>query len=124
MTLFEILADYQTLPEYSGIRLVDVHQKSLFNDCPFNIAATRGAIKEMEVLLSNDADINCKGEHNYTPLHNAVEQGHAPAVRWLLERGADINAKTDDGLTPQDLARYLGQPSMEQLLGEHDATNR
>ncbi|MDR1995003.1 ankyrin repeat domain-containing protein [Azonexus sp.] len=112
----DLLRDYQTLPEYSGITLTNANQVSLFGDRPINVAATRGAIEEMAVLLAHGADLNCPGEHGYTALHNAVEQGKSEAVAWLLAHGADRSIRNQAGECPSDLAEILGEDKIATLL--------
>ena len=116
VSIDELLADYQTLPEYSGVRLRDASTKSLFNDYPINIAATRGSIDEMILLLAHGADINAAGEHGYLPIHNAVEQDKVEAISWLIEHGALVNARNDIGLTPKELAKALDNKGAMDLL--------
>lgn len=116
MLIEELLAEYNRLPEYVGMHLVNVNQVGLFGDMPINVAATRGSVVEMEVLLNSGADLNSNGEHGYTPLHNAVEQGMVLAVKWLLEKGADKAALNHAGETPKDLALILGEVELVQLL--------
>jgi len=70
-----LLKEYSTLPECSCIECSGVNSLSLFGGRPIHIAATRGDVEEIELLLSHGADIDCKGEHGYTALHDAVEQG-------------------------------------------------
>ena len=118
MKIDELLSEYQSLPEYSGLVLSDVNQKSLFNDYPINIAATRGSVSEMSILLAHGANINAAGEHGYFPIHNAVEQDKAEAVLWLLKHGAFINSKNSDGVTPRELAKILGHKSSMDVLDE------
>ncbi|MEZ5627899.1 MAG: ankyrin repeat domain-containing protein [Rhodocyclaceae bacterium] len=63
-----ILTDYESLPEYSGLNLVDVNQVNLFGDRPINIAATRGSSEELETLVAHGAPtINDAGGYGYTP---------------------------------------------------------
>lgn len=116
MNITELMADYQTLPEYSGLNLVDVNQVSLFGDRPMNVAATRGSIDEMALLVAHGARVNYAGEHGYTPLHNAVEQGKLSAVLWLLAQGADTALRNAAGETPAALARILGENEIASLL--------
>jgi uncharacterized protein len=116
MNIADLLTDYQSLPEYSELKLVDVNQVSLFGDRPINVAATRGSIEELTVLLDHGARVNDAGEHGYTPLHNAVEQGKLDAVQWLLANGADRALRNHDGDTPADLARKLGETEIGKLL--------
>ena len=116
MNIADIMRDYQTLPEYSGLTLVDVNQVSLFGDRPINVAATRGSVGELELLVTHGARVNEAGEHGYTPLHNAVEQGKLDAVLWLLAHGADRTARNNAGETPAELARVLGEEDVASLL--------
>jgi ankyrin repeat protein len=116
MTLTELFADYQSLPEYSGKVLDEVNCVSLFGDKPINIAATRGSLEELALLVNYGADVNDPGEHGYRPLHNAVEQGKVAAVQWLLMRGADKNLKNTQGDTPLDLALMLDEADIADIL--------
>lgn len=116
MSIVEIFDDYQSLPEYSGIVLDSVACISLFGDKPINIAATRGLVSELSVLLENGADPNDPGEHGYRPLHNAVEQGHLMAVHWLLNNGANKALINLHGDTPLDLAKLLEEKEISDLL--------
>ncbi len=105
LTLSDILSDYQMLPEYLAYKLVDVNQVSMFGDYPLHVAAVRGSIEEIEVLLQNGANINAKGEYDLTPLHHAAEHGHLAAVKILLENGADSSLEDIHGCTPLELAQ-------------------
>lgn len=119
--LEEILRDYAGLPEYSEMPIPKVSTKSLFGDYPIHIAAVRGDIAEISILLDNGADINALGEHSYTPLHDAVEQGHLDAVRFLVNRGANINIKSEFDMTPLELADSLNRNEIYYFLkGQKD----
>ena len=116
MTLEELFKDYQSLPEFCDRTLSDVNQISLFGEYPIHIAATRGSVEELSLLLKHGATLNVSGEHGYTPLHEAVEQGNLDAVKWLLENGADRKAKNNDGETAIELARLLNESEIAGLL--------
>ncbi|WP_413111584.1 ankyrin repeat domain-containing protein [Thaumasiovibrio sp. DFM-14] len=107
--LESILRNFAELPEYSEVPLPSLNSKSLFGNYPINIAATRGLIGEVSILLENGADISAKGEHGYTPLHDAVEQGHIEIVKLLVDRGASIAVMNNDGITPIELAKLLNE---------------
>ncbi len=114
LNLIEILKEYSQLPEYIGINLDTVNTVSLFGDYPINIAATRGDLNEIKLLLKFGANINTKGEHGYSPLHNAVEQGYIDIVQFLVERGANKNILNDDGISP--LSLLLKEEKIAQFL--------
>ena len=111
-----VLLEYSELLEYSGLTLDGVNKLSLFGDRPINIAATRGLINEVKVLLDNGADINNRGEHGYTPLHNAVEQSNIATVKFLLEKGADLEVKNDNMITASELALLLEEKEIYNIL--------
>ncbi|MBK9584408.1 MAG: ankyrin repeat domain-containing protein [Alphaproteobacteria bacterium] len=106
-TITDILSDYQTLPEYLDRELVDVNQVSLFGDYPLHVAAVRGSVEDIKILVDHGANINAKGEYDYTALHHAAEQGHADAVKALMEKGADPNLTDVNGCTPLEIALLL-----------------
>lgn len=114
--LSALLAEYSELPEYSEMLLDSVEIKSLFGNKPINIAATRGIISEVEVLLLAGVNVNERGEHGYTPLHDAVEQGHLDVVRLLIKNGADPKGMTDHMVTPVELSIMLQEHQITDYL--------
>ncbi|MCP1646652.1 ankyrin repeat domain-containing protein [Pseudomonas nitroreducens] len=112
----DLLSEYAQLPEYSEIACNDPNALSLFGDRPIHVAATRGDIDEIKLLLDHGAQINAKGEHGYTALHDAVEQGHVAAVRYLLDHGADPKTVDDAGFSALNLAENLGEEEIVQVL--------
>lgn len=60
---------------------------------PMHLAAMRGFVPILEMLLEQGADVNEADERGCTALHLAVEQGQEEAVRVLLKHGADFSAK-------------------------------
>ncbi|KAH9962793.1 hypothetical protein BGW80DRAFT_1448371 [Lactifluus volemus] len=67
---------------------------------PLHVAALRGNLETVQILVQHNADINAKDFSGKTPLHYASERGHLDVVRLLLGSGADVNARMDDGSTP------------------------
>lgn len=114
--LENLLSDYSRLPEWLDEPIPEVNSQSLFGDYPLNVAATRGRLYEVKLLISGGAKLDQKGEHGFTPLHNAVEQGHANIVDFLLLQGADTSIQTDDGHTPAGLASLLGNSDLAGML--------
>ncbi|WP_082707018.1 ankyrin repeat domain-containing protein [Pseudomonas sp. EpS/L25] len=113
-----LLKEYSTLPEYSCIECNDVNSLSLFGDRPIHIAATRGDVDALKLLLDYGANIDCKGEHGCTPLHFAVEQGKKDAVAYLLMQGANAEILDDDGLSPVGVASLLEENEILDLFKE------
>lgn len=104
-TVAEILREYESLPEFYGMRLNSVAQSGASGDYPINVAVHRKAQDEVVALLEAGADPNARGELGYTPLHSAVINASTNIVELLLGAGARIDATNDDGVTPLQLAR-------------------
>ena len=118
MILEELLTDYARLPEYLVLDggPVSVNTRSGFGNYPINIAAARGRVQEVALLLENGADVNQLDEHGYTSLHEAVEQVHHEIVLLLIKQEADTKIENDDGDTALDHAKLLGKDQIAKLL--------
>jgi ankyrin repeat protein len=76
-----------------------------YGSTPLHIAAQRGHLEVVEVLLKFVAGIDCKDKDGITALHIASEEGHKQTVVALLEHGSDINIVSKNNMTPLDFAR-------------------
>jgi len=95
---------------------MDPQVKGPFGSTPIHIAAIRGDIDAIKLLMEVGVDINAQGEHGYTPLHEAVEQGQLEVAKLLLENGCNTSLVNGDGLTPLDLARALKEQKMIEIF--------
>ena len=66
---------------------------------PMHIAAAKGYIRVIQLLLEAGADINFPDLKGKTPLMEAVEHGNDDTVQFLLDKGADANAQDSAGKT-------------------------
>lgn len=101
----EILDDMADLPEFMGEPRPGVNTAGNYGNRPLKIAAVRGDIRAIDILLQAGAEINARNEDGYTALHHAVSQRHLPAVQRLVEFGASLDAVSDDGFTPLQEAK-------------------
>ncbi|RZC37193.1 protein phosphatase 1 regulatory subunit 12B-like, partial [Asbolus verrucosus] len=69
-----------------------------------HVAAAKGYIDVMEILLQCGADIDSQDVDGWTPLHAAAHWGHKDACQILSENLSDMDAKNYVGQTPFDLA--------------------
>lgn len=100
--------------------------KNMHGGTALHQAASQGAIKVIELLLANKADVNAVDNEGYTPLHGAVSYGkndtRKTVVEILLRSGANVNAKTTrDGETPFHKAIDRGDIEIVKLLLEYGA---
>jgi len=73
---------------------------------PLHLAAARGDVKCIDLLLSNGADINKQGgSDKCTPLHVAAAYRRQSTIRLLLKNNADIHKLTTQGCSVLDFAK-------------------
>jgi len=70
-----------------------------------HIAAMRGDLNTVEVLLRVGDDINRRGEMGMTALHYARMQGNNEIAEFLLLHGADGTLRDDFGRLAADIVR-------------------
>lgn len=92
-----------------------------------HVAAGRGALNAMRVLLAAGAEINGFDGDCETPLHWAARYGQMEAVQLLLRHGAHPSIEGGDGvLTPLDYAVHGKHQQIAALIrvwgGVHSAT--
>lgn len=119
-SLIDLLKDYGELPEYLGEPKPGVHSRSLFGDYPISVAAVRGNVDDLQILLEAGADVNQRGEHGLTPLHYAVLHGHLEIVLHLLKAGAARELRNDDNDTAFDVAKNLENAIIIAALSDHN----
>lgn len=105
MKLEELFKFYMEFPAFDEVDLQSVNQCGPFGQFPIHLAASRGVIEELTVLISNGADIDIRGEHGLSPLHLATLRDNTEAVLLLLHSGCDPNIKNDWKQTPLDMAK-------------------
>ena len=77
-------------------------------DSPLSLAAVKGHVSAVQVLLDLGCDIDLCNEMGRTALIEAAEQGHECVVRILAEQGANINLQDAEGDTALIVATTKG----------------
>ena len=75
-----------------------------FGNTPLHHAAWTGAVKAMEWLIDQGAEIDLKSHQQWTPLHWATRNGKLSSVDLLLRHGAEVNTVGHLGQTALHLA--------------------
>lgn len=115
--LVKLLAEIETLPEFSG-RHVDVNSQGIFGNYPIHAVCTWGDQAALELLLHAGADINSVGEGDETPVFRAARVGHEDLTAFLLKRGARADVKNANGHYPHEVAARCGQVNVAKLLSD------
>jgi ankyrin repeat protein len=78
---------------------------------PLHLAAARGDLYMVDILLRRGADPNCQTLHGDTPLYVATFWEQAPVIRKLIRWGADADIANADGKTARSMAIEEEKPS-------------
>ncbi|XP_015273568.1 PREDICTED: ankyrin repeat and SOCS box protein 12 [Gekko japonicus] len=88
---------------------------------PLRLAASKGHMRCLKVLLAHGAEVDSLDVKAQTPLFTAVSNGHLDCVRALLEAGADPGGSIHNNCTPLLTAARDGDADILQELLEHGA---
>eukprot|EP00659_Diplonema_papillatum_P000039 gene39-70_t len=80
------------------------------------ILAKEGKTAEVDELLANGVDVNCRDEDGRTPLHWAVTNKHQLLVSHLLSKGAVADTVDEGGITPLMTACAVGIDSIVDMI--------
>ncbi len=91
------------------------------NHTPLHVAAERGFLPLVNLLLDAGAEVDARDSNGFTPLIDAAEQGRTLVVRALLLAGAKVNQTNTTGRTALWLAASRGHEETVTYLLNHDA---
>lgn len=86
-----------------------------FDELPLHVAAARGDLATVDLLLEGGANVDRAEEDGLTALMAAAWTGHLPVVERLLRAGADPN-RVGDGTTALGNAARQGHEAIVALL--------
>jgi ankyrin repeat protein len=96
--------------------LADLAERSPHRWSMLQIAAGRGDLAIVELLLAAGASANKQSHDGSGPLCEAALGGHLEVVRALLAAGAETRQTTNAGYSPLDAARLRGNAAVVALL--------
>lgn len=76
----------------------------IYDWTPLHIAAKRGNLDIVQLLIERGAELNALNSMGQTPLFLAVQGGHKDIANLLIERGAIVRIKDKFDKTPLDWA--------------------
>lgn len=114
--LAQVIKKYRHYPNFLGIDLVDVNQPGSIDDTMLHIAAWKGELADMEVLILAGANVNAKGDMGNTPLHGAAMKGQVEAVKLLLRHGANPAIMNEHNQTALVVAELGKRAEVVKLL--------
>ncbi|XP_074620815.1 uncharacterized protein LOC141879426 isoform X2 [Acropora palmata] len=86
------------------------------HETALHVAAKRGDVELLKLLISLGAHVNSGTVDFMTPLHEACFGGHPGAVNILISEGAETNVHNIDGSTPLCFACAKGSLQCALLL--------
>jgi ankyrin repeat protein len=99
-------------------------RRGINNWAPLHVAANRGLVGSVALLLDRGADINIGTviDGNWTPLMEAAFRSQFDVVQLLVKRGADITRRDEGGETAEEIARRYGHREVADFL--RDSTEK
>jgi len=111
-----VIKKYRHYPNFLGIDISDVNQRGSIDDTMLHIAAWKGELADMEILIGAGANTNARGDLGNTPLHNAAMKGQLEGVKLLLQHGANPNLTNEFGQTPLVVAELGKKTEVVKFL--------
>ena len=101
---------------------VDVNEMNYAGITPLTIAAEKGNMNIIKILVEEGAGVNDKSSYGVTPIISAAAAGNTEAVEYLVSQGADVTAKDDWGKTALIYASGMDNPELITNLIKLDNT--
>ena len=117
-----LIADYLLHQKADVNDLTEGKERMFYRDennpkYPVHLAAAKGYLDIVKLLLKNGVDVNCATYNNReTPLHLSSICGHLTVAKYLIEHGGDVGSRDIYGRTPLHCSCEWGQLAIVQYL--------
>ncbi|XP_043466890.1 ankyrin repeat domain-containing protein 27-like [Leptopilina heterotoma] len=99
-------------------------KESVHNKRMLHVAAARGHLQIVDLLIKNGAKLNVEDVKGRTPFYIALQQNKVEVAEFLLENGARIDIPRDDGRTTLHVAiKTQNIQIVDRLLKQGDIVN-
>ncbi|XP_053328980.1 ankyrin repeat and SOCS box protein 12-like isoform X2 [Spea bombifrons] len=102
-------------------KLIDSRSGWGISVTPLHLAASRGSMECLEILLSHGADVDSLDVKAQTPLFSAVSAGHFNCVKVLLKAGANPRGSLYNNSSPVLMAARDGRTNILRELMDYGA---
>jgi len=92
---------------------LDVNTPNANGETPLMLAAIKGQLTAVQLLVRRGARINKEG---WSPLHYACSGPDEGVSAWLLAQGAELDARSPNGSTPLMMAARYGALDLPAVL--------
>ncbi|KAJ8251994.1 hypothetical protein COCON_G00213060 [Conger conger] len=86
-----------------------------------HVAAAKGYIQVMKVLLQCGQDVDCRDADGWAPLHAAAHWGQEEACSLLADSMCDMSPVSNVGQTPLDVADENVVDTLQELMKKQEA---
>ncbi|KAG8524588.1 Ankyrin repeat domain-containing protein 31 [Galemys pyrenaicus] len=82
------------------VKTAGINKRNARGESRLHLAARRGNLSLVNILIESGADVNLKDNAGWTPLHEASSVGSNDIIIELLKAGANVNCENLDGILP------------------------
>ncbi|XP_033642423.1 E3 ubiquitin-protein ligase MIB2-like [Asterias rubens] len=112
--------DTEKVREIIGSNPDEVKFHNSKGQTPLHVAAHKGHMEVVKVLIDGKAALEQKDEDGDTALIIAVMGKEPEVVEYLLQRGCDVNNANKQGMTALHLAAAAGHRKCAEILLKHE----